>query len=580
MAFRWACGGLLVLAAVPAQATVHYRVALADPARHRFAVTMTVPGVTGTLTVALPAWNATYQIRDFAWRLSALTAAAAGQRLPLVARDAQTWTVHARGTVTLQYRIDWNEPPPFSTQLDPHHAFVNLAEVLLYVPERRQEPVEVEFAQLPAGWRIAAELAPGSCPSCLRAASYDELVDAPVELGTFDEFRFQQGAARLRVVIDGPGLDRQQLEPMLRRIVATETALMREVPFAEYLFIYHVGNGGGGMEHANSTAISLSRPTAEAAAFVTAHEFFHLWNVKRIRPQSLEPVDYAHPMWTRALWFAEGVTSTYAAYTLVRSGLWTPEQFLDHLSGQITELQARPARHFQSAEESSLDAWLEKYPGYFSPERSISYYNKGELLGVLLDLVIRDATDNRRSLDDVLRALNVQFAHRHRFYRDSADLEAVAEQVAGISLRDFFRRYVAGTEEIDWNAFFGLAGLAVRTEPVERVEAGLRWRLLRPEEAEVVLVVPGSPAERAGVQVGDRLLAPPGQRWPATTAGWLQGKQAGETVTLRVASGGTIRTVALTLESVRSTRYRLERLPTASARQQRILDGLLTGRTD
>src|SRR5262249_40206657 len=156
----------------------------------------------------------------------------------------------------------------------------------------------------------------------------------------------------------------------------------------EYMFVYHVGRnyGGGGMEHSNATAISVS--SAAAVLNVSAHEFFHLWNVKRIRPQSLEPVDYTKEMWSPSLWFAEGFTNTYAAYTLVRTGLWSKTQFLADLTEQINDFESRPAHRWMSAEESSRDAWLEKYQLYNQPEYSVSYYNKGQLLGVGLDLVI------------------------------------------------------------------------------------------------------------------------------------------------------------------------------------------------
>ena len=205
--------------------------------------------------------------------------------------------------------------------------------------------------------------------------------------------------------------------------------MMAGAPFPEYTFFLHVGPnyGGGGMEHANCTAISVD--SFAQLANVSAHEFFHLWNVKRIRPQTLEPVDYTREMYTRALWFAEGVTSTYAAYTLVRTGLWSHAQFLADLGKQINELESRPARAWQSAEESSLDTWLDKYSLYNRPEFSISYYNKGQLLGVALDILIRDATDNRASLDDVMRRMNQEYAERGRYYDDSAGVERAVEEV-------------------------------------------------------------------------------------------------------------------------------------------------------
>jgi predicted metalloprotease with PDZ domain len=244
---------------------------------------------------------------------------------------------------------------------------------------------------------------------------------------------------------------------MLERIVVSQTTLMREVPFDEFLFLYHVGEGGGGMEHANSTAIHTG--SLNGVAGVSAHEFFHLWNVKRIRPHSLEPVDYTRENWTRALWFAEGVTSTYGCYTLVRSGLWTPKQFLDDLADEISGLEARRARMWKSVEEASLDAWLEKYGAYRRPDSSISYYNKGQILGMLLDILIRDATRNHKSLDDVLRRMNEEFARKGRHYADSADVRATIEQVAGRSFEEFFARYVAGTDELPCAEVFSLAGL-------------------------------------------------------------------------------------------------------------------------
>ena len=165
-------------------------------------------------------------------------------------------------------------------------------------------------------------------------------------------------------------------------------------------------------------------------------------------------------MYTRSLLLAEGVTSTYASYAVVRTGLWTPNQFYEDLAYQIQELQDRPAHKWQSVEESSLNAWLEKYPQYNQPEYSISYYNKGQLDGFLLDVLIRDATDNHKSLDDVMRSLNDNFAKKGRFYNDSADIEATTESVAGVSFKDFFAKYVAGADELPYTDTLSKAGPA------------------------------------------------------------------------------------------------------------------------
>lgn len=436
---------------------------------------MTVQALPQRLVVALPAWNALYQVRDFAYRVRDVHASAPSEQtdsLRIQLLDKQTWELSTGGLgaatgkndVEIDYTITWDEPGPFNSQLDDHHAFINLAEILMYLPERRSEDTEVTFEDLPANWKIVSELPAGKQPNSFVAASYDALVDAPVEAGKFDEFEFDSGGARFRVVVDASdwnSAQRRRLEEPLRRITAYELQLMGGPPFHEYTFFFHIGSyadvGGGGMEHSNSTAIAAT--SVERAAAIAAHELFHAWNVKRIRPQTLEPVNYTKEQYTRALWFAEGVTSTYAAYTLERTGLWPKNQFYADLASQICELQSRPARLWQSVEESSVDAWLEKYDAYNTPDRSISYYNKGQILGVLLDLAIRDATNNRKSLDDVLRRMNDEYARAGKFYDDREGIRAAVEEVSGKSFEEFVRRYVSGADEIPYNTFLSMAGL-------------------------------------------------------------------------------------------------------------------------
>jgi predicted metalloprotease with PDZ domain len=459
--------GILVLAAIPAAATIEYRVSLAQPNEHLFRVTMTVPNVQEELVVAMPAWNAFYQIRDFAHRVQNVRARAEDGALLVAKDDKQTWRISRNwnskkllGRIVVEYSVYWDDPGPFSAQLNSTHGFLNLAMVLFYVPSRRGEDAHLELTDLPSGWSAATALKPGNTSFTFRAGNYDLLVDAPVEVSAFEETRLEVAGAKIRVVVHGTDWDRGALMDSIRRIVAYQIGLMRETPFDEFLFIYHFGMGGsGGMEHANSTAIDLAH--RGWAAGVTAHEFFHLWNVKRIRPRSLEPVDYSREQWTRSLWFAEGITNTYGAYTLVRTELWSPRQFYEDLGEVTGQLESRPAYRWQSAEQSSLDAWHEKYPLYVRPEFSVSYYGKGQVLGVLLDILIRDATNNRASLDDVLRHMNSEFARRGRFYDDGADIRAAVEKMAGRDFGEFFARYVAGVDPLPFRATLALAGLTL-----------------------------------------------------------------------------------------------------------------------
>jgi len=482
----------VLLAPCPASATIRYRVSLAHPEQHLFHVTMTIPHGAAGAVVAIPSWNALYMVRDFGYRVRDVQAwivDAAGHekgRDAVVALDKQTWRIgqpsaQAVGSITrrpnaddleVRYVIQWNDPGPFDTQLNPHHAFVNLAEILMYLPRARNEDTSVSFTDLPAGWQTATQLNAVRVDNEYAAPSYDALVDAPVEAGKFEEFEFDSGGAHFRVVVDAADWSKRQLGDALSRITSYELGLMGGPPFdtprKQYTFFFHIGPygevGGGGMEHANSTAIAAT--SIDSAVAIAAHEFFHVWNVKRIRPQALEPVDYTKEQYTRALWFAEGVTSTYGAFALERTGLWSKSEFYTDLGTQISRLQSRPAHAWQSVEESSLDAWFEKYDDYNEPDRSISYYNKGQIVGVLLDLAIRDATDNRKSLDDVMRRMNDEYPRLGKFYDESAGIRAVVEEVAGKSFDDFFRRYVSGVDEIPYDDFLGMAGLELKTETV------------------------------------------------------------------------------------------------------------------
>jgi len=466
------------LSARSAQATIKYRVSLAHPEEHLFHVTMTIPlaDSDNSITVQMPAWNTLYQVRDFAYRvrdLRELESAGGAEHAVLPLKlDKQTWRFD-RGSsaqrpkqISLSYSIFWDDPGPFNSQLNVHHAFVNLAEILMYAPGRRSEDTEVSFDDVPAGWSVLAELAPGHDANSFSAASYDALVDAPIEAGKSDEFEFDSGGGHFRVVLDANSAVRPRLQAALERITAYQLRLMGGAPFRQFTFFVHIGSdpsvGEGGMEHMNSTAIA--GPSVESAMSLASHEFFHVWNVKRIRPQDLEPVDYTREQYTRSLWFAEGLTDTYCSYTLARTGLWSKKQFYDDLAEQIVRLQARPARLWQSAEEASLDAWFEKYDGYNVPDRSVSYYDKGQILGVLLDLEIRDATDNHKSFDDVFRLLNDRFARQGKFYDESVDIRAAVEQVAGRSFEDFFRRYVSGVDELPYNQILSIAGLELKTD--------------------------------------------------------------------------------------------------------------------
>ena len=512
----------LLIAAQFVSAEIRYVISLANAERHIIQVTIEIPPGAGSHELQLPVWNALYQVRDFSQYMNWIRAEdASGIRLPVTQLNKSRWRIDgAEHGAQIAYEMFSDDPGPYGAELNQRHAFFNLAEVLLYADDLRNEQADVEFRNLPARWRIATPLL--SQASAYTAPNYDRLVDSPVEISDFEEQDFTGPCGKYQVVFDQQDEQADQgrsakaivaaMVPSLQRIVSSASAWMNDCPFQNYMFIYHPSDlpGGGGMEHAYSTAITLPAKdfdtVSERLLDTTSHEFFHLWNVKRIRPQSLEPVDYTQENYTPSLWFSEGVDSTIAGYILLRAGLLDEPHYLADLSEEITELERRPAHLTQSVEQSSLDAWLEKYPYYGLRDRSISYYNKGDLLGVLLDLSMREASDDRVSIRDLFRWMNENYAKQGKFFGDSAAVRSAAESVSHADLREFFQRYVSGTDEIPWDKLFARVGLRVVRAEVAVADQGFDAVQKFNQPPIVVDVQPGSSAERAGLKPGDAIL--------------------------------------------------------------------------
>lgn len=526
-----------------AQAAVSYTISLASPAEHLVEVQMILPPGPAQRELQLPVWNALYQVRDFAQFVNWVRAKdRAGRELKVHEVDKSRWQIQgAESGAVVEYQIYVESPGPFGAQLNSHHAFFNLAQLLMYPVDARNSALDVHFSHLPKEWHVATPLASASAET-FTAPNYDRLVDSPVELGNFQESEFDEAGAHFRVVIDADpsDFDMQKIIAVLHRIVAAATSWMDDRPFETYMFLYHFPRGpaGGGMEHAYSTAIDLNAESIKQSlsplANVTAHEFFHLWNVKRIRPQTLEPVDYTKENYTRALWFSEGVTSTAEGTIQLRAGLLDERQYLDRLGEEITELERRPAHLTQSAEESSLDAWLEGDSYYRRPERSISYYNKGELLGIMLDLAVREASHGEASLREVLQWMNSNYAKKGRFFNDSEGVLEAADAVTHSDLQSFFSKYVAGTEEIPWNDFLRSVGLHIEAVSSEVPDAGFIATRNFDGPMSVGAVTPGSEAERAGLQVGDTILELQGKAGGQESRQELSRLNPGDTLTVKV----------------------------------------------
>lgn len=523
--------------------SVVYTISLASPEQHLVEVQMILSPGPAQRDLQLPVWNAIYQIRNFAQYVNWVRAKdRAGN--PRVVRkiDKSCWQLQgAEAGAVVEYQMHVDTAGPFGAQFNTHHAFFNLAQVLMYPVDARNLPLRLRFDRVPKNWRIATPLPPADDGF---VADYDRLADSPVEIGDFQESDFDEAGGHFRVVVDANSADynMENIVAALRKIVATAAGWINDRPFDTYMFLYHFPRGpaGGGMEHAYSTAIDLNaeqiKASSDALTSVTAHEFFHLWNVKRIRPQTLEPIDYTKENYTRALWFSEGVTSTAEGIIQLRAGLMEEKQYLYRLGEQITELERRPAHLTQSAEDSSLDAWLEGDGYYRRPDRSISYYNKGELLGVMLDLAVRESSHGKASLREVLQWMNATYARKSRFFDDSNGVREAAEAVSHSDLGWFFTKYVAGTEEVPWNDFLRSVGLRVEVVTSTVPAAGFNASRNFDGPMSVVAVTPGSDAERAGLLVGDTILEIQGMPVRQESRQELARLSPGEMLALKVRS--------------------------------------------
>jgi predicted metalloprotease with PDZ domain len=538
--------------------------------------------------LSMPVWTpGSYLVREFERHVQEFDARDGGGRVLNWAKtNKETWRVEAAGAreVRVRYSVYANELSVRTADLNDRHAFWNNANLLMYPEGLLGAPSTVKVEPF-GDWKVAATLpAVGGAPNTYRAENFDILYDSPFLVSNFKTLTFDVKGVPHRIVIDGEGnYDPERLRRDAQRITEVEAEMMGELPQRDYTFFLILGPARGGLEHLNSAAIIQRRfgfsPQAELTNFYSdliSHEYFHLWNVKRIRPDALGPFDYTQENYTRLLWVAEGVTSYYQDIFLRRAGLLNDRQYLQHMAGEMQKLQQTPGRHLQSLEEASFDAWVEQYrPDENTVNSSISYYDKGAIVSLLLDLEIRGRSGGARSLDDVMRALYNDYYKRGRNYTP-ADFQREAERAAGVGLEEFFRRYVRGREELDYDAALAWAGLRLDTasDAAGRPAPALADLGAALEERDDRLTVKNVPAGTAayeqGLSAADQIVAVDGYR--ATLAflnSRISDKRPGDPLTLTVFRGDELRTLNLKLGSRAAATYRIVPRPDATEQQRR-----------
>jgi predicted metalloprotease with PDZ domain len=548
---------------------VEYRVDLEDRNAHLVRVEAKFPvGGGDVVDLKLPVWTpGSYLVREFERHVQDV-ACAADDGTPLAVRkvDKATWRVEAQGKkrVVARYRVYANDLTVRSAHLDDTHAFLNGACIFLYADAAAGARVSVAA---PPGWKVTVGL-PEADEHVFVARSYDELVDSPFEIGTHDvhEFTAQGKPHRLAVWGRAPvtaDFWRSTLTADIVKIVDTAAALFGDgVPYDDYTFLLMLApNQYGGLEHMKSCALLHSpftfhpRKKYEELLELVSHEFFHLWNVKRIHPEALGPFDYQREAYTRSLWVMEGVTSYYDRYLLVRAGLQKPEKYLEKLAEELGKIASIPGRKRQSLEESSFDAWIKLYrPDENTVNSTISYYLKGGVVALLLDLEIRARTGGKRSLDDLMRLLWARFGKVGKGFADDS-VQGLAEEAAGVELGAFFDRHVRGRDELDAERLLRTVGLALSADGEDDDdgdEARAPWLgVTTREDGDALMVasaVDGGPAVQAGLYANDQLLALDGFRVDASSLkDRLAAKKAGDRVRFAIFRRDELRDVEVTL---------------------------------
>jgi predicted metalloprotease with PDZ domain len=523
----------------------------------------------------MPAWTpGSYKVRDFARHLQGFSATdARGRKLPWRKVDKQTWEVQAPADApaVIRYQVYANELGVRTSHLDDRHGHLNGGSLFLYVVGGLARPCQVHV-EVPRGWKTTAALRPQG-RGRFAASSYDALVDGPIEIGNFDEAHFRERGVPHRLVLCGAGQARAvDLVPDVQRVVRAGAALFGGLPYRDYTFFIHrAPERGGGLEHAGSASLVVARdgfaPRERQLEFLelVAHEHFHAWNGKRLRPAALGPFDYARENYTRMLWVVEGWTSYYEKILLRRAKLATAEEILGLFAEKIRVLRETPGRYVQSLTEASFDAWIRHYqPNENTVNSTVSYYEKGQLVALLLDLEIRRRTRGRRSLDDALLRLYERYGEAERGYPDDA-VRAAAEEAAGGSLTPFFAEYVDGTADLDFEGALAQMGLRLAGEEPDPPEADLGAVLDgRTERAVLTSVLAGGPAARAGLDARDEVVAWDGVRVDRVgLERRLQNHRPGDRVTVSVFRGDLLRSFDVTLGRRGPKKLRIEKVPGA-----------------
>ncbi|WP_419801422.1 M61 family metallopeptidase [Mucilaginibacter sp.] len=567
------------------QPNIHFDVSFTEPQAHYIDVRMEISGLNQhEIELIMPVWTpGSYLVREFSKNMEAFKVTSNGKQIAYQKLRKNSWLISTQNLENLLvfYRIYAFEVSVRTCFADRSHAFLSPTGLFLYPEGMLGLPSTIRI-NLPDYWqKISTGLENHqNDPCCFYAPNFDTLYDSPIEAGNQHVFSFTASGVLHEVAMYGGGMyHEEKLIADFTRIIEEETGIFGENPNKRYVFIIHNFNaGGGGLEHCNSTVLAVPRAAYAAEKTyqdflgLVSHEYFHLWNVKRLRPEALGPFDYQQENYTTSLWIAEGFTAYYDNLVLRRSGLISAENYLKLLAADISNVENLPGRKIQTVTEASFDTWIKFYrPNENTPNATISYYVKGSLIALCIDLLIIRQTNCQFSLDEVMKRMYQQFYKTENRGYTEHEFRAALEQIAGCGLNHIYEQYINGLEDMDYNHYLGYAGLRLRVcAPETKVlpATGLT-AAINNGKLMVTFVERNAAAWHAGISVNDELLAINGNRI-ADLEKPLQFLLPGDTIECTLVRDGRLLQIPLTLQHQHKIKYAIEEAPEAEEWQMAV----------
>ena len=572
-----------------ASPSITYVLSMPEPQTHYFEVEMQLKNVAaatkskknGYIDIKMPVWTpGSYLIREYAKNVEGFAASAGGKPVVSEKVSKNTWRVYTGDdNLTVRYRVYANDLTVRTCFVDADHGYVTPAGTFMYHDALKDIPLRLVVQPYKTWKKVATGLpAVAGQDFTYEAPNLDILIDSPLEIGNHKTFTFMAAGVPHTVAMFGDvEYDEERLKADYKRVCETTASVVGEHPCKNYTFIvHHIPPGGGGLEHLNSTTLETNRNAYSTETNykrffgLVAHEYFHLWNVKRIRPIALGPFDYENENYTHMLWLSEGCTSFYGEYIQMRAGFYSPTDYLGLVANDITSIENQPGVRVQSVAESSWDAWIKGYrPNENSSNSTISYYSKGSVLGLLLNLSILAGSNGERNMDDLMRYLYTEYYKKQQRGFTDAEFRQAAEQIAGRKLDDFFAIGVNSAEPINYNSYFEPVGMQLVNAAARTQDGFLGTASVYSNgKATVTGVRRGSAAYTGGLNVGDEIISVDSVRVTDDLLKLISGRRVGETINVIINRGGFLREIPITLTQNPLVSYRLEPLPNQTPAQK------------